>query len=192
MPVNSWWGKTQVLGYFALRGARIFYKIKQYGSGGLLSKNSKNRFLPFFKNFFAGGVSSVRGFDSGTIGPKGLSTIDINLAPCDSTTLVNCQKVSLGGDTQVIGNLELFAPMPGIKDGSVRVSAFVDAGSVFGPNDYLGRFAKFNVSDFRYSAGIGVAWNSPLGPLKFSLAEPLNKKGDDKTQVFQFNLGTTF
>ena len=148
--------------------------------------------LPFFKNFFAGGVSSVRGFDSGTIGPKALTTLNTTLAPCDPTTLVNCQKVSLGGDTQIIGNVELFVPMPGIKDGSVRLSTFLDAGSVFGPNDYLGRSAKFNASDFRYSAGIGIAWNSPMGPLKFSLAKPLNKKEDDKTQVFQFNLGTTF
>ncbi len=148
--------------------------------------------LPFFKNFFAGGVSSVRGFDSGTIGPKGLSTIDTTIAACNAFTLVNCQKVSLGGDTQVVGNLELFAPMPGIKDGSVRISGFLDAGAVFGPNDYLGRSATFAFSDLRYSAGVGVAWNSPLGPLKFSLAKPLNKKEDDKTQMFQFNLGTTF
>jgi outer membrane protein insertion porin family len=98
----------------------------------------------------------------------------------------------LGGDTQVVGNIELFTPMPGIKDGSVRLSGFLDTGAVFGPNDYLGRLAKFTFSDFRYSAGVGVAWNSPLGPLKFSLARPLNKKQDDKTQMFQFNLGTTF
>ena len=92
----------------------------------------------------------------------------------------------------VVGNLELFTPLPGIKDGSVRISTFLDTGGVFGPNDYLGRSAKFSFSDFRYSAGLGVAWNSPLGPLKFSLAKPLNKKDDDKAQVFQFNLGTTF
>jgi outer membrane protein insertion porin family len=148
--------------------------------------------LPFFKNFFAGGVSSVRGFDSGTIGPKGLSTIDTTLPVCDPATLVNCQKVSLGGDVKVLGNLELFAPMPGIKDGSVRLSTFLDAGAVFGPNDYLGRSSTFNFSDFRYSAGVGLAWNSPMGPLKFSLAKPLKKQADDKSQMFQFNLGTTF
>lgn len=150
--------------------------------------------LPFFKNFFAGGVSSVRGFDSGTIGPKGLSpnTATDVCSPIPAPPYTGCSKVSLGGDVKVLGNIELFTPMPGIKDGSVRLSAFLDAGAVFGPNDFLGRSATFNFSDFRYSAGVGVAWNSPLGPLKFSLAKPLKKQEDDKTQVFQFNLGTTF
>jgi outer membrane protein insertion porin family len=148
--------------------------------------------LPFFKNFFAGGVSSVRGFDSGTIGPKGLSPIDPTVTCTQTPPYTNCQKVSLGGDTQVVGNVELFVPMPGIKDGSVRLSTFLDAGAVFGPNDYLDRSATFNFKDFRYAAGVGVAWNSPMGPLKFSLAKPLKKITDDKSQVFQFNLGTTF
>jgi outer membrane protein insertion porin family len=93
---------------------------------------------------------------------------------------------------QVLGNLELFAPMPGIKDGSVRLSTFLDAGAVFGPDDYLGRDRTFNLSDLRYSAGVGLAWSSPMGPLKFSLAKPLKKQADDKSQIFQFNLGTTF
>jgi outer membrane protein insertion porin family len=151
--------------------------------------------LPFFKNFFAGGVSSVRGFDSGTIGPKGLSP-QTATAVCNgagaAVPYAGCNKVALGGDIKVLGNIELFAPMPGIKDGSVRISTFLDAGAVFGASDYLGRSATFNFSDFRYSAGVGLAWNSPMGPLKFSLAKPLKKQVDDKTQLFQFNLGTTF
>jgi outer membrane protein insertion porin family len=135
--------------------------------------------LPFFRNFFTGGVSSVRGFESGTIGPKDLDT-------------VTNEVVTLGGDTKLVGNVELLFPMPGIKDNSVRLSTFLDAGGVFGEGNALYGSNTFSFDDMRFSAGLGVAWNSPLGPLRFSLAYPLNKKDTDKTQVFQFNLGSTF
>ncbi len=135
--------------------------------------------LPFFRNFFTGGVSSVRGFESGTIGPKDLDT-------------VTNEVVTLGGDTKLVGNVELLFPMPGIKDNSVRLSTFLDAGGVFGEGNALYGSNTFSLDDMRFSAGLGVAWNSPLGPLRFSLAYPLNKKDTDKTQVFQFNLGSTF
>ena len=131
--------------------------------------------LPFFKNFYAGGTSSVRGFENGTLGPK-----DIN-------------GDALGGDTRVIANAELFFPLPGLKDDqSLRMSAFIDAGAAFGPNDFNHRFEKFAFEDLRYSAGVAILWVSPLGPLKFSLAQPLVEKDGDKTEVFQFTLGSTF
>lgn len=131
--------------------------------------------LPFFKNFYAGGTSSVRGFENGTLGPK-----DIN-------------GDALGGDTRVIANAELFFPLPGLKgDQSLRMSAFIDAGATFGPRDENGLYEKFAFDDLRYSAGVAILWVSPLGPLKFSLAQPLVKKDGDKTEVFQFTLGSTF
>lgn len=131
--------------------------------------------LPFFKNFYAGGTSSVRGFENGTLGPK-----DIN-------------GDALGGDTRVIANAELFFPLPGLKDDqSLRMSAFIDAGAAFGPRDQNGLYEKFAFDDLRYSAGVAILWVSPLGPLKFSLAQPLVEKDGDKTEVFQFTLGSTF
>ncbi len=131
--------------------------------------------LPFFKNFYAGGTSSVRGFENGTLGPK-----DIN-------------GDALGGDTRVIANAELFFPLPGLKDDqSLRMSAFIDAGAAFGPRDQNGLYGKFAFDDLRYSAGVAILWVSPLGPLKFSLAQPLVEKDGDKTEVFQFTLGSTF
>jgi outer membrane protein insertion porin family len=131
--------------------------------------------LPFFKNFYAGGNSSVRGFDSGTIGPK------------DAT------EITLGGTQRVVGNAELLFPFPGMRnDKAIRLSLFVDAGAAFGPGDVNGQYAKFNVSDLRYSTGLGVSWVSPIGPLKFSLASPINKKEGDKVQRFQFILGSVF
>ena len=135
--------------------------------------------LPFFKNFYAGGVSSVRGYDTSTLGPK------LN----DPVNGV----VAAGGNKRVVGNAELFFPMPGLKDDqSVRLSTFIDAGSTWGPDDYLGRYSSFNFKDLRYSTGVALSWISPVGPLKFSLAKPLNPKPGDRTQAFQFTLGTVF
>ncbi|MBW8458801.1 MAG: outer membrane protein assembly factor BamA [Thiobacillus sp.] len=131
--------------------------------------------LPFFKNFYAGGTSSVRGFENGTLGPK------------------DANEDALGGDTRVIGNAELFFPLPGLKDDqSLRMSAFIDAGAAFGPRDQNGLYEKFAFEDLRYSAGVAILWVSPLGPLKFSLAQPLVEKDGDKTEVFQFTLGNVF
>ncbi|HSJ81487.1 MAG TPA: outer membrane protein assembly factor BamA, partial [Thiobacillus sp.] len=131
--------------------------------------------LPFFKNFYAGGTSSVRGFENGTLGPK------------------DALGDALGGDTRVIANAELFFPLPGLKDDqSLRMSAFIDAGAAFGPRDDNGLYEKFAFDDLRYSAGVAILWVSPLGPLKFSLAQPIVKKDGDKTEVFQFTLGSTF
>lgn len=131
--------------------------------------------LPFFKNFYAGGSSSVRGFSNGTLGPK-----DVN-------------NDALGGNQRLVGNAELYFPLPGLKDDqSLRMSAFVDAGATFGSNDYLNRYESFAFEDLRYSAGVAVLWVSPLGPLKFSLAQPIAKKDGDKTEVFQFTLGNVF
>jgi outer membrane protein insertion porin family len=138
--------------------------------GGLAGKP-----LPFFKNFYAGGNSSVRGFESGTLGPK-----DIN-------------GDAIGGDKRVVGNAELFFPLPGLKDDqSLRMSTFLDAGATFGPDDVFGDFGRFAFKDLRYSAGLAVLWVSPLGPLKFSLAQPLTKKARDQEEIFQFTLGNVF
>ncbi|MFZ5556225.1 MAG: outer membrane protein assembly factor BamA, partial [Pseudomonadota bacterium] len=143
----------------------------EVGIGGGLSGKP----LPFFKNFYAGGTSSVRGFYNGTLGPK-----DIN-------------GNVLGGDKRVVGNAELFFPLPGLKDDqSLRMSTFIDVGATFGPNDANNLYQNFAFGDLRYSAGVAVLWVSPLGPLKFSLAQPIVKKDGDKAEVFQFTLGSTF
>ena len=125
--------------------------------------------LPFFKNFYAGGVDSVRGFEQSSLGPK-----DIN-------------GDYVGGNRRIVGNLELLFPMPGVKgDKSVRLSTFVDFGNVFAANE------KIRLGDFRSSFGVAVSWFSPVGPLKFSLAKPIKQKADDKVERFQFLLGRVF
>ena len=131
--------------------------------------------LPFFKNFFAGGIGSVRGYDQSSLGPR---DVDVNGNPTDE---------ALGGNRRLIGNAEFFFPLPGAGlDKSFRLGAFVDAGQVWAKEQ------KLSFGDLRYSAGISVSWSSPVGPLKFSFANPINKKEGDRLQRFQFQLGTTF
>ena len=125
--------------------------------------------LPFFKNFYAGGVGSVRGYENSSIGPR------------DSFGAF------LGGDRRVMVNSELLFPMPGSKDKSVRLSAFVDGGIIYGvPTEIPGTDGP------RYSSGIALTWISPIGPLKLSYAWPIKEQEGDKLQRFQFTLGQIF
>jgi outer membrane protein insertion porin family len=135
--------------------------------------------LPLFRNFFAGGIGSVRGFDSGVIGPKAINTAGSSF--------------SIGGDKRLVANAELLFPFPGMgNDRSVRLSSFVDVGAVAGPGDSQGRYKTLSTADMRYSIGAAVTWYSPMGPIKLSLAKPLNAAADDKEQTFQFQLGNVF
>ncbi len=126
--------------------------------------------MPFWMNYYAGGIGSVRGYENGTLGPYDPASGDY-----------------LGGTRQLIGNAEVLFPMPGMgTDKSVRLSAFLDAGQVWGKSE------KISLGDVRFSTGVAFSWSSPVGPLKFSLAHPLKKKTNDKTQLFQFQLGSVF
>ena len=161
--------------YFPLSNTFTLFVNGEVGYAGGFG----NKSLPFYRNFFVGGVSSVRGFQSGSIGPKDIDPI-------------TKQAVSLGGDTKVVGNVELIFPMPGIKDNSVRLSTFFDAGAAFGSGNSSFGSNTFGVNDLRFSTGVGVHWNSPLGPLKFNLAYPINAKSHDETEAFQFSMGSVF
>ncbi|MBV8666187.1 MAG: outer membrane protein assembly factor BamA [Burkholderiaceae bacterium] len=124
---------------------------------------------PVFKNFYAGGIGSVRGYLTGTLGP-----LDVNGDP-------------LGGASRVIMNAELQFPFPGAsKDAGLRWFTFLDGGNVFADR------AKVDFSELRYSAGIGISWISPVGPLKLSYGEPLNAQPTDQKERFQFQMGTGF
>jgi outer membrane protein insertion porin family len=129
--------------------------------------------LPFFKSFYAGGVGSVRGYQQSSLGPQDIY---------GNTT---------GGKRKIVGNVELFYPI--LKgDKSVRGSVFADAGQIYIDGKELPSREQYDLQGFRYSAGVGLAWNSPIGPLKFSYGYPLNKKALDRIQRFQFQVGTLF
>ena len=133
-----------------------------------------NKEYPFFKNFYVGGVNSVRGFDNGAIGPR-------DFDPGTKSDF------AVGGTTRIVGNAEVFTPVPFIKNSSqFRLSAFVDTGSVYANNQSI------NLGDLRYSTGVGISWFSPFGPLKLVFAKALNKKEGDQTQSLQFQLGSQF
>lgn len=124
---------------------------------------------PIFKNFYGGGIGSVRGYESSSLGPKEKGTND-----------------PLGGSKRLILNAELQFPFPGSEnDRTLRWFTFFDAGNVYGEDDSFG-------SDLKMSAGIGFSWVSPIGPLKLSFGKPLNKKPEDEEEAFQFQLGTGF
>ncbi|MBF6630566.1 MAG: outer membrane protein assembly factor BamA [Comamonas sp.] len=139
---------------------------------------------PIFKNFYAGGLGSVRGFEQGSLGPRsnryiGLNGVEQEYAPGSYSYL--------GGTKKAVVNFELIAPFPGAgNDKTLRWFTFVDVGNVFGENDPV------RANEMRASAGIGLSWISPLGPLRLAWANPIRKKAGDELQKLQFQIGTSF
>jgi outer membrane protein insertion porin family len=143
-------------------------------------KGLGGRELPVFKNYYGGGLGSVRGFDQGTLG--GLSTVGTPAAPGTP--------VSIGGSRSVLLNTEFIAPFPGVgNDRTLRMFAFIDVGNVYCT-------PSANVictnNSLRASSGVGLSWISPVGPLRLSYANALRKQTGDKLQTFQFQIGTSF
>ncbi len=139
---------------------------------------------PIFKNFYAGGLGSVRGFQQGSLGPRANKYIGVNGI---EQTYSSGSYSYLGGAKKAVMNFELIAPFPGAgNDKTLRWFTFVDVGSVYGENDPM------RASELRASAGIGLSWISPLGPLRLAWANPIRKKEGDELQKLQFQIGTSF
>lgn len=131
---------------------------------------------PLFKNFYAGGIGSVRGYYPSSLGPKETETLSTG----------EVREVPLGGQSRLVGSAEFIFPLPGTgKDRAIRSFVFVDAGNVF-PG------TSIDMGDLRYAVGVGLTWLSPLGPLKLSIAYPLRERPGDRTQTTQFQVGTGF
>jgi outer membrane protein insertion porin family len=124
---------------------------------------------PIFKNFYGGGLGTVRGFEQGSLGP-----VDVTGA-------------YIGGNRRFNLNNELYVPVPGANlDRTLRLFVYADAGNVWGENE------KLTLDGIRVSAGAGLSWISPVGPLKLSYGTPINKKPQDRIQRLQFQIGTAF
>jgi outer membrane protein insertion porin family len=124
---------------------------------------------PFFKNYFVGGIGSVRGYRSNTLG----------------ATDTNGDHI--GGAKKLVLNSEVLFPLPGTgKDRAARLFVFTDGGYAWSEGQ------KVAFSNLRFSAGFGLSWLSPIGPLKFSYGIPLKKQASDQLQKFQFQIGTGF
>ena len=122
--------------------------------------------LPFLRNFFAGGIRTVRGYSFNSLGP-----------------LEDGKQV--GGNILVTGTAALQFPLPGVKEtDQARLSLFTDTGQVYD--------ASVEIDDLRHSAGAALAWMTPIGPLSFTYVSALNAQADDETEGFQFSIGSTF
>jgi outer membrane protein insertion porin family len=131
--------------------------------------------FPIFKNFYVGGLGSVRGFEQSTLGPSRV------------TSGTNSALVYLGGPKKIVLNAEFMVPFPGAgNDKTLRLFGFTDMGRAFGEDE------KLSFSDLRASAGIGLSWISPMGPLRLSFATPIRQQTGDKIQKLQFQIGTSF
>jgi outer membrane protein insertion porin family len=132
-------------------------------------KGLGGRPFPVFKNFYSGGLGSVRGFEQGTLGPR------------DVTGAL------IGGAKKITLNAEVLAPLPGSgNDKTVRVFSFLDIGNAYGESE------RFQVSDLRASVGVGLSWLSPMGPLRLAYSNPVRKQASDRIQKLQFQIGTSF
>jgi outer membrane protein insertion porin family len=165
--------------------ARASYQFQQYvplskkytlavnadvGYGQGLNGNE----FPLFKNFYVGGLGSVRGFERNTLGPAPLQT-------------GNSATFFPGGTKKLVLNAEFITPFPGAgNDKTLRLFGFTDAGRAFGANEDI------SLDKLSVSAGVGLSWISPMGPLRFSYATPIVKQTNDRIQRLQFQIGTSF
>jgi outer membrane protein insertion porin family len=126
--------------------------------------------LPFFRRFFAGGIQSVRGYRTNSLGPREPATGD-----------------AVGGDFRTLGTLELIFPPPFVETaGATRLSIFTDFGNVFRD------VSEFDADELRGSYGLAFVWLAPIGPLTFSIANTFNTATSDNEQSFQFTIGSIF
>jgi outer membrane protein insertion porin family len=132
-------------------------------------KGLDGRPFPVFKDFYSGGLGSVRGFEQNTLGPRDVTGSYI------------------GGSKKLTLNAEVNVPFPGAgNDRSLRLYSFYDMGNVFGENE------AYDLSKMRSSLGVGLSWISPVGPLRFAIANPVKSFTGDRIQKFQFQIGTAF
>lgn len=131
---------------------------------------------PLFKNFYAGGIGSVRGFYSSSLGPKDVEPLITG----------GTRQVPLGGTTRIVGSGEFLFPLPGVgAEQVVRSFVFMDVGNVFTDTN-------IDFGELRASTGIGINWYSPIGPMKLSVGRPVRSKPEDRRQAFQFQIGGAF
>ncbi|MBD3667591.1 MAG: outer membrane protein assembly factor BamA, partial [Kangiella sp.] len=178
--------------------------------------------LPYFQNFYGGGSSSLRGFETNTIGPRDIQrfrttqTVPSPIPGAGNTTVILpgeydqlfIGRYSVGGNARFVNSFELIFPTPFIENNTnVRTSFFVDVGNVWDTKFDAKRFEGLNIQensllqfvpdysdykDYRASYGISLQWYSAMGPLQFSLSRPIKSEPYDDTETFSFTIGRTF
>ncbi|MFT7139118.1 MAG: outer membrane protein insertion porin family, partial [Sulfitobacter sp.] len=139
---------------------------------------------PFYKNFYAGGFGSVRGYETNTLGPRSTPS------PADPFN----DPDPIGGNVAIGFNAEIIFPLPFIEDQRQMKSVFfLDGGNVFNTNclEVSTICRELSDGELRYTAGFAMTWITGFAPLSFSISVPLNEKDGDETESFQFELGKT-
>ncbi len=155
------------LSYFPL-GKEVTFAANMILGYGAAFGNSTD--YPPYKNYFAGGSSSIRGYDANSVGPKDIKTND-----------------PIGGTVKMVANMDLILPNPFAETSdSTRVSLFLDAGSVFEDVDSI------DSKEFRYTGGLAFIWITPIGAMRFNFSQAINEQDGDSTRSFQFSLGSPF
>ena len=200
--------------YFPISGEWTFRLRTELGYGDGYGKTDE---LPFFRNFRAGGVGSVRGYTSNSLGPRGAIKQNIPLPNGTGSSDENGDNIpdvgyyadnnSLGGNLLTEASMELVFPLPFVEDQrSMRSVVFLDAGNVFDTeclvltegngasdsNDHPSCVEGFDANEIRLGTGVSLTWVTAIGPLTFTFARSLNSKDDDETEGFEFSLGQVF
>ena len=185
------------------------------GEIGYLAPYDDTKIVPFFQHFYAGGPRSLRGFESNTLGPRATPTpcygfdsindlcpplVDTNFdgvpdSPAYNQSIVYQRDDPIGGDVKIEGSAQLIFKLPMVEDQrSMRTAFFFDFGNVFSMDcrDYQVSCYKPSLEELRYSIGLGLTWITGFGPMSFAISKPYNEDRYERTEEFQFTIGTVF
>ena len=185
------------------------------GEIGYLAPYGDTNIVPFFQHFYAGGPRSLRGFESNTLGPRatpspcyGFDTvndlcpplIDSNFdgipdSPAYNQSIIYQRDDPIGGDVKIEGSMQLIFKLPMVEDQrSMRTAFFFDFGNVFAMEcrEYQVSCYKPSIDELRYSIGVGLTWITGFGPMSFAISKPYNEDEFERTEEFQFTIGTVF
>ncbi|MFT3790076.1 MAG: outer membrane protein assembly factor BamA [Rudaea sp.] len=183
--VEYWRVNYRYQQYFPITHGFVFEGTVNIGYGEAFGKYS-DLGLPFFANYYAGGVSDVRNFRDNTLGSSATRSASSYCYTSGSTT----NYCPLGGAFKTTGSAELVIPLPFIKDDtSTRLSWYVDVGNVY---KNFNDFAWTGPDGMRASTGLSLHWQAPVGPIVINLGQPIIKKPGDISEALQFNFGGTF
>ena len=185
------------------------------GEIGYLAPYGDTNTVPFFQHFYAGGPRSLRGFESNTLGPRatpspcyGFDTvndlcpplIDSNFdgipdSPAYNQSIIYQRDDPIGGDVKIEGSMQLIFKLPMVEDQrSMRTAFFFDFGNVFAMECRENQVScyKPSIDELRYSIGVGLTWITGFGPMSFAISKPFNEDRYERTEEFQFTIGTVF
>lgn len=168
--------------YFPLYGDWVFRARAKFGYGNGYGNSAE---LPFYKNFFAGGIGSVRGYEPRSLGPTSPSAVFYD------ADLIDPSPNPIGGNLLTEGSMELIFPAPFLSGAKgLRTAMYLDGGNVFQTEGDT-KFS-FDTKDIRYAYGIGLTWYTAIGPLGFTFSRVFNEQPGDDIKNFQFTLGQVF